>query len=240
MSRLVERVACIALGAAAVLVTQWSFAPRAAEQAGRTGEKSGRASSRAVDQPSLPTVRASVSAGSDAHAPLETSPPSAILMRRALLKAGMTEDRADALLKHAERAQREIEQTLQTADGSGSLAEVEAQRAAIRDLGIELRKQLGDEDYDWFLYASGIANRMVVQEAPGAEILGDIDIKPGDVLLSYDGTRVLRPSELQRLWSEGQRGARVKVELLRHGELIATSLPRGPLGVTFTTARLTP
>jgi S1-C subfamily serine protease len=184
-------------------------------------------------------VGAAVSAGSGAQATPEMSQASAILMRRALLKAGMPEERADALLKRAERITRESE-TLQAADGSGSLADVEAQRAAIRDLGVELRKQLGEEDYDWFLYASGISNRMVVHDAPGPDILGDIDLKPGDILLSYDGTRVLRPSELQRLSREGERGARVKVELLRQGEVIATSLPRGPLGVTFSTARLTP
>ena len=60
-----------------------------------------------------------------------------------------------------------------------------------------LRAELGDEVYDRYLYAKGSTNRVKVQRVlPGsaAQLAG---LKPGDVVLSYDGERLFDVEDLR-------------------------------------------
>ncbi len=108
-------------------------------------------------------------------------------------------------------------------------------RQSLRDLRIGLREEIGDEAYDQLLFATGRDNRVVIadvlRDSPGARA----GLEPGDVLLSYGGSRVFRAGELKRATTQGKLGDRVAIDLLRDGERRRIYAERGPIG-----ARLRP
>jgi hypothetical protein len=95
----------------------------------------------------------------------------------------------------------------------------------------DLRAELGDDDYDRYLYASGRPNRVIVRDTltggPGAQA----GLLPGDAILSYNGERVFNSRMLSRTTQEGTFGESVTVEVDRKGERLVLYIPRGPLGV---------
>ena len=94
-----------------------------------------------------------------------------------------------------------------------------------------LREELGDADYDRYLYATGQSNRVrvaeVIETSPGAQA----GLQAGDVVLSYGGERVFNFRELIALTSAGEPGEMVAVELVRDGSTTQVYLPRGPIGM---------
>jgi hypothetical protein len=111
---------------------------------------------------------------------------------------------------------------------------------ALRDLRMGLREEIGDEDFDLLLYATGRDNRVVIsevlRESPGERA----GFQAGDVVVSYGGQRVFRAGELQRATTEGQRGERVAVDVLRDGERVRIYAERGPIGAKLRGARILP
>jgi S1-C subfamily serine protease len=90
---------------------------------------------------------------------------------------------------------------------------------------------LGDAAYDRYLYASGQPNRIavtsVIQTSP-AETAG---LRPGDILLQYGGERIYSAQQLTSLRSSGARGAPVTVDIIRDGQPLRITMPRGPMGI---------
>jgi hypothetical protein len=103
-----------------------------------------------------------------------------------------------------------------------------------------LRREVGDESYDWILFATGQPNRVLVRGLLGSSPATDSGLQVGDVILSYAGERVFRPGELKRATTEGVPGESVRVELVRQGEPISLYVPRGPLGALLRTERMAP
>ncbi|MFP8874453.1 MAG: PDZ domain-containing protein [Myxococcota bacterium] len=104
----------------------------------------------------------------------------------------------------------------------------------------EVREELGDEGWDRMLYASGQDNRVIVRDVlqgSAAEIAG---LQPGDTILRYNGNPVYKVSALQRATTRGQVGERVRVEILRGGEVFTVDLERGPLGTMLRSSRAFP
>lgn len=105
------------------------------------------------------------------------------------------------------------------------------ERASLRDGGNSVRQNLGDDAYARYLYASGrpngIAVTNVISTSP-AELAG---FQPGDIIRSYAGERIFSARRLMQLRSEGESGAPVSVEVIRDGERLRLSIPRGPMGV---------
>lgn len=95
-----------------------------------------------------------------------------------------------------------------------------------------VRRDLGDDAYDRYLFASGRPNRIAVGtiiETSAAEQAG---LQPGDVLKSYAGERIFSGEQLVNLRSAGERGMPVSVEIIRDGQLMQITMPRGPMGIT--------
>lgn len=102
----------------------------------------------------------------------------------------------------------------------------------LRDERPNLRAELGDELYDRYLYAAGDENRVRIEGLIAGSAAEDAGLRPGDLIESYDGTRVFTFGELRRATSEGERGEQVQVSVRRpDGERVQFWLPRGPLGV---------
>jgi len=103
-----------------------------------------------------------------------------------------------------------------------------------------LRDELGDERYDWLLYASGQSNRVVVQSVMDSSPASTAGIQPGDSILTYDGSRLFDASTLRDATTQGRAGESVPVEVSRGGETLRLFVPRGPLGVRLQEGHLRP
>lgn len=94
-----------------------------------------------------------------------------------------------------------------------------------------IRRELGDDAFDRYLFATGRPNRIrvgrVIETSP-AEQAG---LRPGDVIVSYAGERVFSTRQLTSLRSGGERGLPVSLEITRDGVPMQITLPRGPMGV---------
>ncbi len=116
-------------------------------------------------------------------------------------------------------------------------------REAARDLregGLSLREELGDDTYDRLLYASGQPNRLAItsvfESSPG-QVSG---LRPGDVIVSYDGMPVRSGTDVRDATTDGTPGEPVTMELLRDGEPIEINIPRGPIGIQMDAVSIAP
>ena len=103
-----------------------------------------------------------------------------------------------------------------------------------------LREELGDDRYDWLLYAAGRPNRVVVQSVMERSPASDAGLRAGDAILSYGGTRLFEVSALREATTVGRAGESVAVDVVRSGERLRLYLPRGPLGVRLEELRQPP
>ncbi len=111
------------------------------------------------------------------------------------------------------------------------------QRASLEDPASGLREQEGDAVYDQYLYAAGRPNRVMVTEVYQGSAADQAGIQTHDVILSYAQLRIFSMQELQQATTRGQEGEILLIEVLRDGERISTSVPRGPLGIAMTMTR---
>ena len=93
------------------------------------------------------------------------------------------------------------------------------------------RNSLSDDEYDRYLYASGQDNRVRVGEVFGSSAAEQAGIQAGDVILSYGGERVFALEQMNDLRSTGEIGSPVIVEIVRNGQPIQVTIPRGPMGI---------
>jgi hypothetical protein len=106
-------------------------------------------------------------------------------------------------------------------------------RSELRDLRQGLRDEIGDDNYDLLLYATGMNNRVIINDVLRASPAMDAGILPGDALVGYDGRRIFNLFELKRATTEGKAGSTVAIDVVRAGAPLRIYAPRGPLGVTL-------
>lgn len=106
------------------------------------------------------------------------------------------------------------------------------EQAKLPSYGESLRSELGDAKYDSYLYASGMPNRIavanVIQTSP-AEAAG---LRRGDVIVQYGGEKIYSSQQLTELRSAGERGTAVAVDIIRDGQPMRITIPRGPMGIS--------
>ena len=103
-----------------------------------------------------------------------------------------------------------------------------------------IRDGMDDETLSRYLYAVGQPNQVTVQRVLTGSAAANAGLEPGDVLVSYEGSRVFAVSDVRRATRSGQAGDTVAVEVLRDGQRIQAYLPRGPMGVTMNSASVLP
>jgi len=95
-----------------------------------------------------------------------------------------------------------------------------------------IRNALGDESYDRYLFANGVPNRIAVQSIIETSPAQKAGFQPGDVVIRYGGEKVYSTQQLVNLRSAGEHGEPVTVEILRDGQLLQLTMPRGPMGIS--------
>jgi hypothetical protein len=169
------------------------------------------------------------------------SPGRAWFDERRLAAAGLPERDADELHRLFEQVELDRlylqNQATREAWPRGRLA---TELAALDDQLLSVRNDYGDDAYDWFLYAAGRSNRVVVEGVLGGSAAADAGLRTGDLVLSYDGERIFKPGTLVQGTLGGRMNETVEVEVLRGGERVELRLPRGPLGIRLGRRTLEP
>ncbi len=161
---------------------------------------------------------------------------------QSLIAAGFSAPEAEALAQRWGEQQRDRLSLRDQAIREGWI-DTPRYREAARDLregNTSLREELGDDGYDRFLYATGQPNRLTVTavfESSPAQISG---LRSGDMILSYDGIPVRSGGDVRDATTSGTPGEPVTVEVLRNGEPIQVTLPRGPIGIQMDAVSVEP
>jgi hypothetical protein len=191
--------------------------------------------------PAAPASPAAAAAPApDGAAPPIDAPQSEL--ERALVAAGLDAHAAAEVKRHGDglamaemylRDQATRENWLDTPRFQEEMAAIEAQRFSVRD-------ELGDEAYDRYLFALGRSNRIRVEDVMSDSPAADVGLQAGDLILRYGDLRVFAPDELVAQTRQGTPGERVRVEVIRAGELLTVEVPRGPLGLRIAATQSAP
>lgn len=94
-----------------------------------------------------------------------------------------------------------------------------------------LRDELGEEQYERYLEATGRPTSVRVDAILASSPAEALGLQAGDRILEYDDERVFDMADLNRLTFEGEPGTTVPMRVMRDGEEFQIVLPRGPIGV---------
>ena len=98
----------------------------------------------------------------------------------------------------------------------------------------DLRLELGDSDYDLYLYGTGQPNRVIIQSVIEGSPAQKVGIQSKDIAYSYAGNRLYTIRDSVTATTEGIANESVLLEIIRDGQIYEFYLPRGPLGVRVT------
>ena len=87
----------------------------------------------------------------------------------------------------------------------------------VRKLERELRHQLGPDDYDVLLYATGKPNRVVLQQVLAGSSAEDAGLEPEDVVVRYGTLEIFHPSDLAEASTRSATSSNIKLGTTRRG-----------------------
>ena len=159
-----------------------------------------------------------------------------------LIKGGIDPSLAEDIVrrKNSIELKRLALQDLATREGYLNTQQYFDELEAINLNDISLRDELGDQRYDEYLFNSKQNNRIRISSVMLGSAAEQAGVQAGDVVISYDNTRMFSWQELKDATSEGQLGEYVSISIYRDGEIFSFSVPRGPLGVQLGATRLEP
>lgn len=146
---------------------------------------------------------------------------------RQLTASGFAPDRAQAIVARVSELQWEIMRERYEARSAGTP----------RAFGLDydpnwrLRNEIGEQEYEQYLEALGMPTEVQVASVMASSPASGAGLRPGDVIVAYNGTRVYSTRELQVLSMGAAPGQNSVVEVQRDGARVQLSLPTGPLGV---------
>lgn len=159
-----------------------------------------------------------------------------------LIAAGLDEQTALNLQARYDQLQLARLELLDQAarEGWSDSEQLQQRMSELEERRVDLRDELGDDGFDRFLYESGDANRVRIESVISESAADIAGLAVGDLIIGYNDQRIFRARELQQATREGSRGEYVQVVFDRGGQLLSTTLPRGPMGVTLGTTAVAP
>ncbi len=146
----------------------------------------------------------------------------------AMTAGGFTPDRANQILDRASALQWELMQEYYEAESNGT----PMPRGGLENNpDWRLRQELGDAEYERYLAATGRPTEIAVREVMASSPASRAGLQAGDVIVSYDGTRIFNAGELRSFAMTGSQGDAVVVEIVRDGNRMQLVLPAGPMGI---------
>jgi len=112
--------------------------------------------------------------------------------------------------------------------------------ASIDESDVNLREELGDDQYDEYLYKSKQSNRIRVISVMLGSAAERAGLEKNDIILSYDDKRMFTWPELKQATSEGELGEYTSINISRNDVIFSYSVPRGTLGIQMGATRLSP
>ena len=156
---------------------------------------------------------------------------------QALLEVGLSQHEIEELRRQFDEVELEKLEARDRALREGWSSSSRHSRE-LRDIHTRFRQDIGEENYDRVLYASGRKNRVRVGDLLRGSAAEDSGVEVGDVIIRYAGQRVFDPSTLYIWTTKGDFGESIILEVQRGNETIRLAVPRGPLGgklVSFAT-----
>ena len=145
-----------------------------------------------------------------------------------LIAAGFTRDRALEIIQRKSQLRRTSIEREFAATGvirpfnASSPAAVEQQ----------LRRELGDDEYEKYLGAIGQATRIRVGSVEADSAAANAGILSGDLVLTYAGRRVFNLRDLNALMLQTPEGETVQTTVVRSGQTIQLYVTGGALGIS--------
>lgn len=145
-----------------------------------------------------------------------------------LIEGGFAEDEARRILEQESEASYKAMQAAWEARRNGENLDPFA--AGYSQQAI-LRREIGDDAYTRYLEAQGQPTSVMITQVMNRSPGSDAGLQAGDQIISYDGDRVFNVSDLRNHTMQGDPGQEVVVEILRDGNRMQLTLPRGPIGI---------
>lgn len=152
--------------------------------------------------------------------------------REMLLAAGFSEDRIEWLWTRAEdlQAERRREETERRLRGLP--VDPARELPYLYDNDIELRYEIGDDEYEKYLKALDKPTNVTVETVLRGSLAEAVGMKAGDRIIGYNGKRLFNFGELSALSLETARSGRTAVvRVQRDGQELEFVVPGGSLGV---------
>jgi membrane-associated protease RseP (regulator of RpoE activity) len=149
----------------------------------------------------------------------------------ALTRLGLSDSEVERLHEQWESYQMEWLSLRDDLHREGSESRpANAERLA--EFELDLRLEMGDEDYDRLLFAAGKPNRVLVTDLISRSPGERAGLETGDTILSYNGLKIFRPRDLVTAISAAEAGEQVWIEARTSGgETKDIRIPAGPIGI---------
>lgn len=158
-----------------------------------------------------------------------------------LLAAGVSADVASQLLRRiSQQNYRRLELQNLIRRYPDQSAQYRNELQELNQNSISLRSELDETSYDQYLYQSGQNNRVEVSSVMAGSPAESAGFSAGDIILSYDNKKILSWSDIRQATLTGDINSYTNVDVLRNGERITLTVPRGTLGVQLNPMQLDP
>jgi len=102
------------------------------------------------------------------------------------------------------------------------------------------REELGDENYDNYLFNSDQSNRISVLSVISNSPAESAGIIKGDIISRYNHENIFSWSDLTKATTDGEPGQQVSIIIKRNSDEIELFVPRGPLGIRLENIKVNP
>jgi hypothetical protein len=162
---------------------------------------------------------------------IEASQSRSELKKLALINTGLSEDQAGYILRTESDAT--LAQLNSRYEGQREAFErSEPQNRPSLAQTNPLRAKLGDDYYENYLKTNGFPTTAlissVIESSPGY----NAGLKAGDRIASYASKRVFNLNDVANLTLQGNPRESVLLEIVRNGEALQLTMPRGPIGIS--------